>query len=181
MFQVLLRLLLFAEAVENPQAKGHKLSTVHRPPCISSWISSGHDLGKIPPAVRPLDGFIRAFETWYRTLQPSSCNWPLGSAYPPLSGPDKLEEWGELRKAGPNGTFLVLLALSWISDVADTPEQLAHLEGLTIHIAFVVKRVSSLALSAKAAMKDNKAITPGSKKRKADSDGTTPGKKKLKR
>jgi hypothetical protein len=157
------------------QARDHKLSVVSRPEALKKWVNSGRDFYKIPSTVHPLNSFITNFINWYRSLQPPSRSWPAVAPYPSLTGPDTLEEWGELRKAGPNGIFTVLMGLSWICQLAEKPDHFLSLEWLSADISFVIERVSGLAASKQTSQIDTKKT---SAKRKQLAKAEVPNKKR---
>jgi hypothetical protein len=94
--------------------------------------------------------------------------------YPALSGPDNLEEWTEFRKAGPNGVFMVFMGLSWISDLADSPEHLVALEWLSEDISFILKKVANLVVYPKTA------VNATAKRKAVDNSGGANKKKRNK-
>jgi hypothetical protein len=92
-----------------------------------------------------------------------------------------LEEWTELRKAGPNGFFLVLMGLSWICDLADTPEHHVALECLSADVSFVLdlKKIATLVVSGqKVGVKANAKARGGVKRKATDSTVTGAANKK---
>ncbi len=70
--------------------------------------------------------FICGFRKWWKILQPPnrdmSGTWP-----PPQDLPDD-SNWLKLRRSGRNGTFLVMLGLSWWARKAITPALTAEFD-----------------------------------------------------
>jgi hypothetical protein len=68
------------------------------------------DILKTPPNLSPAE--FDAIVTWYLSLQPD-CRG--NTCPPPRKLPDDRldKKWCELKKGGPRGLFLVLMAISW--------------------------------------------------------------------
>ena len=75
-----------------------------------------------------------------------------------------------MRKAGPNGVFTIIMGLTWICDLAETPAHHYALEWISGDVAFVLEKVSSLASS--------KSNAIGLKRKAADKQTGAPSKKR---
>jgi hypothetical protein len=103
------------------QAAKNKLANVRQPNAVTSWLSGVRDLYKVPDSVRPVSKFVDALLAWYHALQPRTRQqaWNIEQDFrPPYKIlPASPNEWLQLRKAGPNGIFVFIMALSWLTEV----------------------------------------------------------------
>jgi hypothetical protein len=85
-----------------------KLSTKHRPEEIAWWMQRQRRFDVIPE-VNPSE-FGTEWQQWWSFIQPDwreDDTWPHSQIVP--NGAD----WTALTHGGPNGLFLVMMALSW--------------------------------------------------------------------
>ncbi|KAH9887554.1 hypothetical protein C8Q73DRAFT_617778, partial [Cubamyces lactineus] len=99
--------------LQYPSGQGpdSRLPTKNRPMQVRQWIQTHRQYEKIP-TIRNVAQYGAEWELWWHALQPEM---RLGEAGE-LQRPEALAEgdsWSVLRRGGPNGFFLVLLALSW--------------------------------------------------------------------
>jgi hypothetical protein len=105
-------MLILAKAAKN------KLPSLHQPVAVTAWLNGVRDLYKVPDAVKPAADFVDSLYKWYHSLQPITRQqaWKLESDWQPPSYllPAFPAEWFQIRRAGPNGIFVFIMALSWI-------------------------------------------------------------------
>jgi hypothetical protein len=106
------------------------------------------DLWYTPTEIFPAENYVKAVGDWWRELQPPTRQSGLTHQFY-FGGrvqPADVGEWNEVRKAGPNGLFLVIMAISWIPEAiaSITPtsrtraELLAALEVLLCDMEWVL-------------------------------------------
>ena len=84
----------------------------HRPATIKMWLGCGcpYEADK-HPEIMDLLKYVGEWEAWWKEMQP---DWQVGEdgslVWKAVVNPD---EWGGMRKPGPNGFFTVLLMLLW--------------------------------------------------------------------
>ncbi|KZP16525.1 hypothetical protein FIBSPDRAFT_975600 [Athelia psychrophila] len=97
----------FEALMEYPTSKAKKnlLSSQHRPHDIGKWIRAARKPTEMPDVSPYVYTFAKDWRGWWDSLQPQRdpANEPL----------QDVSEYSELRKAGPNGLFLLLLSLVW--------------------------------------------------------------------
>jgi hypothetical protein len=129
------------------QAAKDKLSVTEQPEAVAVWLRRGRDFYKIPACVHPIDNFIGELICWYHSLQPPSrrlkWDYPAYFAPPYLTLPDDPGEWSQLRKGGPYGLFLFVLALSWLPINLRTAEDKIKVEALMKDFVWVLKLLSN--------------------------------------
>ncbi|KAI9059315.1 hypothetical protein FKP32DRAFT_1534588, partial [Trametes sanguinea] len=99
---------------ETPQSR---LSTQGRPLQIHQWIQAKRKYAATPP-IRRVAEFGASCELWWSNLQPEQRATSSDGKLTRPSSRLPLEAWDEIRRGGPNGLFLVLLALGWWVDAA---------------------------------------------------------------
>ena len=79
---------------------------------------------------------------WYHTIQPLTRQqaWNINETFlPPFHVlPKHPEEWFRIKKAGPNGIFVFINALSWLPGRLTSPEDKATLEAILEDLAWVL-------------------------------------------
>lgn len=81
------------------------LSSKNRPTDIQKWIKGHRKATEMPDVSLSVDSFAQEWRAWWDFLNPER---------DPASGMSlDVSEYSELRKAGPNGIFLLLLSLVW--------------------------------------------------------------------
>src|ERR1700733_8435154 len=108
------------------QAPKNKLSNVRQPSAVTSWLTGVRNLYKVPASVQPINAFIDELLLWYHALQPRTRQqaWNIDKDFrPPYRMlPASPVEWLQLRKAGPNGIFIFVMAISWLTGVSRKEE-----------------------------------------------------------
>lgn len=129
------------------QAAKDRLATSQLPDAIVVWLRGDRDFYKIPTAVHPPDVFIKNLILWYHSLQPSSrrIKWDYLTDFNPPYGtlPAHPEEWNDIRKGGPYGLFLIILALSWLPVNMRYAEERIKIEALIKDFTWVLKLISN--------------------------------------
>lgn len=120
------------------------------------------DFYRIPNGVEPISQFLDSLTRWYHTIQPDARRqaWVLQTHQftPPSSLlPDDPSVWSELRKGGPSGFFILLLALSWSARLVVDPMDAALLEGILLDVMMVLEKMAGLT-----AAEDSSKIASGS-------------------
>jgi len=67
---------------------------------------------KVLPPIK-LNEFPLQWRAWWVIIQPSWRQEVIGSSWPPPQATASKSDWKSLKKAGPNGFYLVMLTLSW--------------------------------------------------------------------
>ncbi|KAI0323432.1 hypothetical protein GY45DRAFT_1214498, partial [Cubamyces sp. BRFM 1775] len=101
------------ELLGYPSGQGpdSRLPTKNRPMQVRQWIQTHRQYEKIP-VIGGITVYGAEWALWWRALQPDGRLDAEGEL-------QRIEEteggisWSVLRRGGPNGFFLVLLALSW--------------------------------------------------------------------
>ena len=96
------------------------------------------DLWFTPPDIFPAKSFVNGTSDWWRSIQPPFRNSAARHQHNFYFGeriqPVQLSDWGPILKAGPNGIFLILMALSWIpqfiSSLTPTARERAELNAI---------------------------------------------------
>ncbi|KAJ8472367.1 hypothetical protein ONZ51_g8553 [Trametes cubensis] len=103
----------FEEILGYPSGQGpdSRLPTKKRPMQVRQWIQAHRQYEK-PPTVKATE-YGATWVLWWRELQPEIRLDAAGGLQRPPVDVLKGGSWGVLRRGGPNGFFLVLLALSW--------------------------------------------------------------------
>lgn len=83
-----------------------KFNISSAPPAIKQWVKNRQF--EYPPKKLAPDHPPSTIH-WYRTIQPPS----RSGKWPPSYTANDTSDWGELRKTGSQGLFVVLMALSW--------------------------------------------------------------------
>jgi hypothetical protein len=107
-----------------------------------------------PVEIFPPDKFIKDTSDWWRSLQPVSRKAEPRHAFyfGERVKPTNSSEWDQLRKAGSNGFFLIIMTISWIPQaIASLPpssrpriELLAVFEALLLDVEWVLDAVCDL-------------------------------------
>ena len=87
------------------------LRNKHWPEILSHWIKDHHKWGLMPDIMDQCKSFAEDFFKWWQGLQPAW--WLMASLELCEDIPENFVEWKELAKGGPNGVFLLILALAW--------------------------------------------------------------------
>lgn len=96
---------LFFHLLIIVQAKANMLSATDRPPDVQKWMNGGRKVQEMPDVTPYVDTFGTQWREWWAGLQPKGYevgDEPRDSSY-----------YTQLHKAGPNGLFLMILALVW--------------------------------------------------------------------
>lgn len=88
-----------------------------RPSQVKYWISRARKY-TIVPDLEGVPRYAATLLSWWDSIQPA---WRRGDGSRPQAiyvnrNPDKdedVDDWAELKKGGPNGFFIILLAFSW--------------------------------------------------------------------
>ena len=84
---------------------------MNRPSEIGSWLKNGRKKYSLTPKITGVYKYKKAWYSWWRGLQPA---WRLlKSGALSQEVPDTGEEWDSLRRGGPNGFFMIIMAFSW--------------------------------------------------------------------
>lgn len=94
-----------------------QFSAKRRPSQVKFWISRARKYSIIPE-IEEVSVYATTLLSWWDSIQPE---WRKGDGSRPQAiyvnrDPDKDEDvsdWAELKKSGPNGFFIVMLAFSW--------------------------------------------------------------------
>ncbi|KAI9069576.1 hypothetical protein FKP32DRAFT_1550865, partial [Trametes sanguinea] len=100
-----------------PESSQQRLSPQGRPLQIHQWIQTKRKYSASPP-IRQVAQFGASCQLWWSNLQPEQRGITGHDKLNRPSSPLPLDAWEDLRRGGPNGLFLVLLALGWWVDAA---------------------------------------------------------------
>ncbi|KAI9064963.1 hypothetical protein FKP32DRAFT_1568831, partial [Trametes sanguinea] len=92
--------------------KDARLPTQDRPLQLRQWIQAKRKYSATP-SISKVAEFGASCQLWWSTLQPQARGVTSDGHHKRPAPPLPVEEWEGLRKGGPNGLFLVLLALGW--------------------------------------------------------------------
>lgn len=93
-----------------------RIDAKNRPCEVAAWLKNGRKY-TITPKISDPDKYKASWQNWWQGLQPQ---WRLLNDGTFLQKvPDIGEEWEALRRGGPNGFFMVVLAFSWAMDSVD--------------------------------------------------------------
>lgn len=115
------------------------LPTKNRPMQVRQWIQTHRQYEKIP-TIRNVAQYGAEWELWWHALQPEMRLDEAGE----LQRPEALAEgdsWSVLRRGGPNGFFLVLLALSWWLASADEGQDMAEVWEMVEDVCWVLGKL----------------------------------------
>jgi hypothetical protein len=145
---------------------------------VVSWTAKRQrDLWFTPDEIFPADKFVSDTAAWWKSMQPvcrkAESQGPF--YFGERTNPTDISEWGEVRKAGSNGLFLMIMAISWIPQaIASLPptsrpraELLAVFEAMVYDVEWVLGAICGL--------EDGKAEGEARKKRKPEKiEGAVP-------
>jgi hypothetical protein len=115
------------------------IGTKKRPFEVSIWVKSGRR--SIKPNIANIVKYKASWQTWWQGLQPE---WRLledGTFLQEV--PDTGEEWETLRRGGPNGFFVIVLALGWWAAAMDWKDDIGLLNALD-DVTWVVRCMADL-------------------------------------
>jgi hypothetical protein len=102
----------------------------------------------------PPDDFIKDTSEWWRSMQPAARKAESQHAFyfGERIKPTNISEWDQLRRAGSNGFFLIIMTISWIPQaIASLPptsrpriELLAVFEALLLDVEWVLDAICDL-------------------------------------
>ncbi|KAI9067505.1 hypothetical protein FKP32DRAFT_1552446, partial [Trametes sanguinea] len=95
-----------------PQSSDARLPIQHRPIQVRQWIQAKRKYSATP-AISKLAEYGASCQLWWSDLQPETRGVSSDGRHRRPASPLPSEAWEDLRKGGPNGLFLVLLALGW--------------------------------------------------------------------
>lgn len=144
----------------NQQGKPVRICTKNAPQAIKQWLKARQF--EYPPKKLDRD-HPSATIHWYKTLQPPSriSSWP-----PPQKSDTR--DWLELRKFGPQGVFLVLMALSWFPLDVCAVESYKDLKLILADLKWIISTLDS----------DNQDSLSGRKRKNQSSSSTASSFKK---
>ena len=102
------RFLTDEEALGFPDPGGKQLASALRPEEFAQWFKEGRQSRGV--AIGNIETFAKNFYSWYRKLQPPA-RGVKGLNRVTIHG----DAWSSIRRPGKNGTFLILVGLSWIA------------------------------------------------------------------
>lgn len=92
------------------------LPTKKRPSQVGWWIARHRKLTTLPPKTDAA-AFERDVLLWWNDVQPAwrkgTGSLPVARYQPPSGSDEDVNGWDCLRKSGPNGFFLIILAFHW--------------------------------------------------------------------
>ena len=106
---------------------------------VRQWIQAHRQYEK-PPAVKTTEYGV-AWRLWWRELQPAVRLDAAGELQRPSADVVQGGSWGVLRRGGPNGFFLVLLALGWWVRAAVDKQDVKDAFAMVEDILWVLKDV----------------------------------------
>ncbi|EMD31705.1 hypothetical protein CERSUDRAFT_100171 [Gelatoporia subvermispora B] len=110
-----------------------------RPAAIAKWMKNDRKYHYVPPETKPVSTFSQDIVAWWVAMQPSfrQGNWPFfriryeGST-----------DWGVLLQGGQNGIFLVILAIWWLCQLAETNTDKTNLIDLIADVNWALREMS---------------------------------------
>ncbi|TDL13113.1 hypothetical protein BD410DRAFT_684175, partial [Rickenella mellea] len=76
------------------------------------WLTGGRKYDK-PPDIANIAKYLSSWKCWWNSLQPKSRRTPLDASLPFAVYDIPVEDWKDVRKAGPNGFLHFMLTLAW--------------------------------------------------------------------
>ena len=163
------------------KARGSKLCIGSMPKALLVWLKKGKEYGAAPSEIHPISEFTEQTIMYYRSLQPQERQavWQFGSLHcPSRTIPKASEEWSGLRKGGPFGFFVLILAASWIHTLAKDPKECAILEAFLSDLSWTMDQLIEVATDS-GAKGDGKG-KENKKRKNACKEGPEAGAKKRK-
>ncbi|KJA24432.1 hypothetical protein HYPSUDRAFT_200645 [Hypholoma sublateritium FD-334 SS-4] len=108
--------LQFERQFGNAKTSAHRMPAKLRPAILSTWVQNGKRRYDSPPTISESDLPMLADEwvTWWNSVQPVWRRSPAENSLPvPLSMAKGSENLDPIKKAGPVGFILVIIALAW--------------------------------------------------------------------
>ncbi|KAI9069756.1 hypothetical protein FKP32DRAFT_1541007, partial [Trametes sanguinea] len=95
-----------------PEGTDSRLPTQGRPFQVHQWLQAKRKYTSMP-TIRRVAEFGAGCQLWWSNLQPEARGRTHDGQPTRPASPLPRESWQVLRRGGPNGLFLVLLALGW--------------------------------------------------------------------
>jgi hypothetical protein len=112
------------------------LDLASAPSALKQWHSGSKDFSHTPTKLA--QEHLQSTIDWYISLQPPT----RGSSWPPTrSLPADPNEWVPLFKGGPNGFFLILMALSWTP--SSDPQLTTKITELSNDVTWVLQTLAA--------------------------------------